>query len=150
MLFTLADEKRNFFNSADELHFFISQGRCKKLPDKVTDIIQNAISNDNPLLREATEEDLHKLFSVCGTVRSINMVNDPRSGQFRGIAFVCMSNDAETREAINMLDGTRLIDRCIGVAAAKTKEEMAATTTVEIPEKRARRKRVPKGRKKVR
>ena len=99
---------------------------------------------------EATEEDLHKLFSVCGTVRSINMVTDPRSGQFKGVAFVCMSNDAETREAINMLDGTRLIDRCIGVAAAKTKEEMAATTTVEIPEKRARRKRVPKGRKKVR
>jgi len=99
---------------------------------------------------EATEEDLHKLFSVCGKVRSINMVTDQRNGQFKGVAFVCMSNDAETKEAINMLDGTRLIDRCIHVAAAKTKEELQAEAPVEFFEKRTRRKRVPKGRKKVR
>ncbi|MFK5926622.1 MAG: RNA-binding protein [Desulfuromusa sp.] len=100
---------------------------------------------------EVTEEEIRKLFSVCGTVRSINMVTDPKSGQFKGVAFVCMSSDAETKEAINMLDGTRLIDRCISVSAAKTKEEMAVIApVVEIPERRTRRKRVPKGRKKVR
>lgn len=100
---------------------------------------------------DITEEEIHKLFSVCGTVRSINMVKDPKSGQFKGVAFVCMSTDAETKDAINMLDGTRLLDRCISVSAAKTKEEMAAATTVvEIPERRSRRRRVPKGRKKVR
>ena len=101
---------------------------------------------------EATEEDLHKLFSVCGTVRSINMVTDPKSGQFKGVAFIRMATDAETKEAINMLDGTRLIDRCISVSVAKSKEEMhsLAPTVVEIPERRSRRKRVPKGRKKVR
>ncbi len=100
---------------------------------------------------EATEEDLRKLFSVCGTVRSINMVTDSKGGQFKGVAFVCMSNDAETKEAINMLDGTRLIDRCISVSPARTKEEMAVISpVVELPEKRTRRKRVPKGRKKVR
>lgn len=99
---------------------------------------------------EATEEDLHKLFSVCGKVRSINMVTDQRSGQFKGVAFVCMSNDAETREAINMLDGTRLIDRCIVVSAAKSKEELKTEAPVEILEIRTRRKRMPKGRKKVR
>ena len=98
---------------------------------------------------EATEEDLHKLFSVCGTVRSINMLTDPQKGHFKGVAFVRMSTDAENREAINMLDGTRLIDRCISVAAAKTKEELTSEV-VELPEKRTRRKRVPKGRKKVR
>jgi RNA recognition motif-containing protein len=99
---------------------------------------------------EATEEDLHKLFSVCGTVRSINMLTDPKNGQFKGVAFIRMANDAENREAINMLDGTRLIDRCICVSAAKTKEEMQTVDTVELPERRTRRKRVPKGRKKVR
>lgn len=99
---------------------------------------------------EVTEEDLHKLFSVCGTVRSIHMLTDPKNGQFRGIAFIRMANDAENREAINMLDGTRLIDRCISVSAAKSKAEMTATAdVVELPEKRIRRKRVPKGRKKV-
>ncbi|MCD6582606.1 MAG: RNA-binding protein [Desulfuromusa sp.] len=115
-----------------------------KTKAKIKDIFISDISF------EATEEDLHKLFSVCGTVRSINMVTDSHSGNFKGVAFVCMSNDAETREAINMLDGTRLIDRCISVSAAKTKEEMNAVAPVEILEKRTRRKRVPKGRKKVR
>jgi len=102
---------------------------------------------------EATEEDLHKLFSVCGTVRSINMVTDSKSGQFKGIAFIRMTTDAETKDAINMLDGTRLVDRCITVSVAKTKEEMSSLSTAavaEIPERRTRRKRVPKGRKKVR
>ena len=113
-----------------------------KTKPKIKDIFVSDISF------EVTEEDLHKLFSVCGKVRSINMVTDSRSGQFKGVAFVCMSNDAETRDAINMLDGTRLIDRCISVSAAKTKDELK-TEVVEIPEKRARRKRVPKGRKKV-
>ncbi len=112
---------------------------------KIKDIFVGELSYD------ITEEDIHKLFSVCGTVRSINMVTDPKNGQFKGVAFVCMSNDAETKEAINMLDGTRLLDRCISVSAAKTKEEMAAISpVVELPEKRTRRKRVPKGRKKVR
>ena len=112
---------------------------------KIKDIFVGELSYD------VTEEDIHKLFSVCGTVRSVNMVTDPKNGQFKGVAFVCMSNDAETREAINMLDGTRLIDRCINVSPAKTKEEMAAISpVVELPEKRVRRKRVPKGRKKVR
>ena len=115
-----------------------------KIKTKIKDIFVGDISF------EATEEDLHKLFSVCGKVRSINMVTDPKNGQFRGIAFVCMSNDAETRDAINMLDGTRLIDRYISVSAAKTKDEMKAADPVEIPEKRTRRRRVPKGRKKVR
>ncbi len=115
-----------------------------KTKSKIKDIFVADISF------EATEEDLHKLFSVCGKVRSINMVTDQRSGQFKGVAFVCMSNDAETKEAINMLDGTRLIDRCIVVSAAKSKEELKAEAPVEILETRTRRKRVPKGRKKVR
>ena len=116
-----------------------------KSKSKIKDIFVSELSF------EVTEEEIRKLFSVCGTVRSINMVTDPKSGQFKGVAFVCMSSDAETREAINMLDGTRLLDRCINVSAAKTKEEMAAIApVVELPEKRTRRKRVPKGRKKVR
>jgi len=99
---------------------------------------------------EATEEDLHKLFSVCGTVRSIHMLTDPKKDQFKGVAFIRMATDAENRDAINMLDGTRLIDRCISVSAAKSKEEMQTADAVELPERRTRRKRVPKGRKKVR
>ncbi len=114
-----------------------------KVKTKIKDIFVADISF------EASEEDLHKLFSVCGTVRSIHMLTDPKNDQFKGIAFVKMSTDAENRDAINMLDGTRLIDRCISVSAAKSKEELTSEV-VELPEKRTRRKRVPKGRKKVR
>ncbi len=95
---------------------------------------------------EVTEEDLHKLFSVCGTVRSIHMITD-QNGQFKGVAFVRMANDAENRDAINMLDGTRLINRCINVVAARPKSELPPLA-IEAPEKRSRRRRPPKGNKK--
>lgn len=93
---------------------------------------------------DVVEEDLRKLFSVCGTVRSINMLTDQRSGKFSGRAFVRMGTDAEAKEAVNMLDGTRLINRCIQVSAAKDKPETAPVAEVE--EKKARRRRAPKGR----
>lgn len=57
---TMTDPERNLFNSGDKAHFFISQGRSKKLPDKLTPVIQNALSSDNPLLREATDDELKK------------------------------------------------------------------------------------------
>ncbi len=58
MWVTLSDPAKNYWNSADEAYFYITQGRCKKLPDKLTPIIQNAVGDDNPMLREATDEEL--------------------------------------------------------------------------------------------
>lgn len=88
---------------------------------------------------EVEEEDLQKLFAICGTVRSIYMMTDQKSGLFKGTAFVHMATAAEAREAL-MLDGTRLIDRCISVRAALPKKPAAPAveTVVEKP-KRARR-----------
>ena len=54
----MVDKERNFFNSADEAHFYIKKGHCKKLPEEPTPIIENAISGDNPLLREAIDEEI--------------------------------------------------------------------------------------------
>lgn len=96
---------------------------------------------------EATEEDIQKLFALCGTVRSVHMLTNPQ-GQFNGIAFVRMSNEKETREAINMLDGTRLIDRCIKVSEARSREERGEP--IDVPTSKARRRRMPVGRRKVR
>jgi len=92
---------------------------------------------------EVVEEDLHKLFSVCGTVKSINMLKDERSGHFNGRAFIRMSSDAEAKEAINMLDGTRLINRCISVSAARDKPMVAPVAVTEV--KKPRRTRPGKG-----
>ena len=91
---------------------------------------------------EVEEEDLRKLFAICGTVRNIYMMKDQKSGLFKGTAFVHMSTAAEAREAL-MLDGTRLIDRCIGVSAALPKKPAApvAEIVVEKPKRAARRPR---------
>ncbi len=95
---------------------------------------------------EVVEEDIRKLFSVCGTVRAIHMLNDPRSGQFSGRAYVRMATDAETRDAINTLDGALLINRCIRVCAAREKQIPEPITEAETS--RPRRRRQPKGRRK--
>ncbi len=70
----------------------------------------------------AEEEDLRKLFCLFGDVSSIHMVKEPKSGNFKGIAFVRMATPAQAKDAANNLDGTYLIDRCIKVALAKPKE----------------------------
>ncbi len=89
---------------------------------------------------EVVEEDLRKLFSVCGSVRAINMLKDERSGNFNGRAFIRMSTDAEAKEAVNMLDGTRLINRCIRVSAARDKP---VNDPVEVVKEQKSRQRKP-------
>lgn len=86
---------------------------------------------------DVEEEDLRKLFSVCGTVRSVHMLTDAKTGHFNGRAFVSMANDAETKDAINTLDGTRLVNRCISVSEARPKQEVE-TAVEEVREKKRR------------
>ena len=69
----------------------------------------------------ADEEELRKLFSVCGTVRSVRLLTDQRTGKFTGRAFIRMNSEAEAKDAVNTLDGALLIDRCIRVSAARDK-----------------------------
>ena len=94
---------------------------------------------------EVKEEDLQKLFAVCGTVRSINMLTDKRSGKFNGCAFIRMSSAAEAKDALHMLDGTRLIDRCINISAAKSKEELTPPVVEDAGDKKPKRPRRPRG-----
>jgi RNA recognition motif-containing protein len=96
---------------------------------------------------DVSEEELRQLFSLCGTVRSIQLLNDSQ-GNFKGIAFIRMASEKETKEAINMLDGTLLQNRCISVSLARSKEERAAAP-VEIQGQKPRRRRPPKGRRKI-
>ena len=95
---------------------------------------------------EVREEDLQKLFALCGTVRSIHLLTDPKSGLFRGCAFVRMATIAEAKDAIVTLDGTRLLNRCISVTAARPKKPAAQPVPVP-PEKPARRSRPRRQRK---
>jgi len=92
------------------------------------------------------EEDLRKLFSICGKIRNISMITDSKSGVFKGCAFINMDTAAEARDAINMLDGTRLLDRCLSVQATRPKQEAAPAE--EAKADKPKRDRRPRGRRK--
>ena len=95
---------------------------------------------------DVEEEDLRKLFAVCGDVRSIHLMTDKKSGKFTGCAFVKMSSGAEAKDAIHMLDGARLINRCISVRPAEPKT--AGATVAPPPVENTRRPPRPRGRRK--
>ena len=96
---------------------------------------------------DTSAAELEQLFSLCGKVQTVDLLTDSQ-GHFKGIAFVRMSSAKETRDAINTLDGTYLIDRHIKVGEARSKEERAEA--LDITPSKARRRRTPPGRKKVR
>ena len=85
---------------------------------------------------DATEDDLRRMFSVAGTVRSIKLLTDPQSGKFRGCGFVEMSAVAEAKEAVATLDEALLIDRLLTVVVAresKPKEQLPAADKRKRP-----------------
>ncbi|WP_305043329.1 RNA recognition motif domain-containing protein [Geoalkalibacter sp.] len=94
----------------------------------------------------AREEDLHKLFAVCGKVKSIHLLTDQKSGQFNGCAFVRMATAAEAKEALNLLDGARLLNRCIRIKAPRPKTSPAPAGARSTEQNRGSRH--PRGRRK--
>jgi RNA recognition motif-containing protein len=84
---------------------------------------------------ETEEEDLQKLFALCGTVRSIHMITDQKSGLSKGCAFVHMANAAEAKDAIVTLDGTSLHKRLISVTAALPRKAAVPGNKPETREK---------------
>ncbi len=92
---------------------------------------------------ETEEEDLQKLFAICGTVRAIHMVNDQKSGLPKGCAFVHMTTAAEAKDAITTLDGTSLHKRIICVTAALPRKTAVPATKPAGHEKPQRTKRRP-------
>jgi len=71
----------------------------------------------------ATSAQLEELFSQVGKVASLNLIMDKFSGQSKGFAFVEMSNDAETEEAIKKFNNYEMDGRKIVVNVARPREE---------------------------
>ena len=95
---------------------------------------------------EAEEEYLQKLFALCGTVRSIHMVTDEKSGLFKGCAFVHITTAAQAKDAINTIDGVSLHKRIISVTEALPRKTASPTAKPAL-EKSQRSHRAPKKRK---
>jgi cold-inducible RNA-binding protein len=56
------------------------------------------------LPHQATEPEIKALFSKAGDVMSVKIVLDRQTGQPRGIAFVEMTTQWESRRAVSMLN----------------------------------------------
>ncbi len=71
----------------------------------------------------ASEEDLKKLFSEAGEVRSVKIVLDAYSGRPRGFGFVEMESQEGAEKAISSLNGKTLMDRALIVNEARPQKK---------------------------
>ncbi|MGB7054507.1 MAG: RNA-binding protein [bacterium] len=75
------------------------------------------------LPREASEEDLQKMFEAFGQVKSVTIIKDKFSGEARGFGFVEMSSKAEAQAAIAGLNGKQLKGQMLTVNEARPRHE---------------------------
>jgi RNA recognition motif-containing protein len=68
------------------------------------------------------ENDLEQLFGEYGEVSSANVITDKHSGRSKGFGFVVMDNDDDAKQAIEELNGAKLISREIIVNEAKPRK----------------------------
>ena len=66
-----------------------------------------------------TEDSLRDLFSEIGDVEDLIIMKDRDSGRSRGFGFVTMSNDDESKSAIEQIDGKEFEGRTIHVNEAR-------------------------------
>lgn len=75
------------------------------------------------LSHSTTDDDLWNLFLQAGTVTSVELIKDRKSGRPKRFAFVEMSSQAEAQKAIEMFSGFTLGDRDLRVSIAQSREE---------------------------
>lgn len=85
---------------------------------------------------ETTEEDLVRLFSVCGTVQSVHIITDKISGKSKGCGYVKMTTVEEAKDAVNSLDGALVDNRKITVSEAREQKPVKSTAGPGAPFKK--------------
>ncbi len=68
-------------------------------------------------------DKLAQLFAAAGTVVSAKVIADKYSGRSRGFGFVEMSNDEESKKAIEMFNGKDVEGRALVVNEARPRED---------------------------
>jgi len=69
-----------------------------------------------------SEEDLRRLFSEAGNIRSITIPMDKMSNRPRGFAFVEMETGEEASKAISLFNGQEMDGRTLNVSEARPPE----------------------------
>ncbi len=70
-----------------------------------------------------TEIAIQDLFSQCGTVSEVMLMQDKFTGRSRGFAFVTMSSDSEAQAAVSAFHGKELDGRALTVNEARPRED---------------------------
>ena len=86
---------------------------------------------------QTTSEDLADLFSQIGQVVPATVITDRDSGRSKGFGFVEMSNDQESRTAIDQLNGSRLGDRTIIVNEARERQQSGGGNRYQSRDRRS-------------
>lgn len=86
---------------------------------------------------QTTEAVLRETFGQFGTVTDVHIANDRETGRPRGFAFITFSTDAESKLAIEKLNGVDLDGRQLTVNEARAKEESAGGRTFTSPNRKA-------------
>ena len=70
----------------------------------------------------SSEQDVHKAFTVFGTVARTQLAIDPATGRSAGFAYVEMPNEEEALTAIARLNGKEISSRVVTVSLATPEE----------------------------
>jgi len=70
-----------------------------------------------------TEIAIQDMFSQCGSVSEVMLMQDKFTGRSRGFAFVTMSSDSEAQAAVEALHGKELDGRALTVNEARPRED---------------------------
>ena len=63
--------------------------------------------------------DVKEMFELYGDVQSALLIKDKATGKSKGFAFIDMPNDAEGKEAMDLLDGVAIFGKKIAVKLAE-------------------------------
>jgi cold-inducible RNA-binding protein len=71
------------------------------------------------LMDDMDDTDLREMFELYGEIKTARVVYDRNTGKSRCFGFVEMTNDAEARETINLLNGAQMGRKTMSVQEAE-------------------------------
>jgi len=74
------------------------------------------------LSKSTTQDDLNTLFAQAGTVKSVEVVKDRKSGESKGFALVTMSTQSEADKVISMFNLHLLSGHTLNIGLAISSE----------------------------
>lgn len=75
------------------------------------------------LSRSTTQQQLNSLFKQAGDVSAVQIIEDRKSGESQGFAFITMSAQSEADKAVSMFNSYSLDDHFLKVDLVRPREQ---------------------------